>query len=145
MATPSPASYPTPQPRPSSSIYQPTPPIPSDPAQKYVSESAFEYLLSEAVDAFHGDISAISAQLDANGLSTSVSVDGLTDSEGLATLQRGNLVSSSNSRLLKSAALIRSTEDLKDLSESEQELAYYKLESMGYRVGMALIERCAAS
>ncbi|KAI9028532.1 NO signaling/Golgi transport ligand-binding domain-containing protein [Hyaloraphidium curvatum] len=101
---------------------------PTDPGQRFVADAVLELLLAECVDAFHRDVAA-AAQL------------GTDIAGGVAQLSLAGANGAGGRRAPRSGAPVRSAEDLDELTENEREQAYYKLENMGYRVGMAFVER----
>lgn len=116
--------------------YAPVTLTPSDPTQRFVAESALELLLGECVDAFHRDIAA-GAALGADGMTGSLSKLSLAGGAGAVATVTGPGVGKATR-----TGPAQTPEDLDELNENEREQTYYKLESMGYRVGMAFVERC---
>lgn len=131
----SPASASTPI---SSSQYAPVTLTPTDPAQRFVADSALEFLLAEVVTSFHTDI-ATAAQISAENLASAIAQITLAGGASATTTISGpGAVRTSR---VSSTPALKTPEDLTELTENSREQAYYKLENMGYRVGMAFVER----
>ena len=121
-----------------STSFTPVTLTPTDPGQRFVADVALDLLLAEVVDVFHRDIVTISA----SGLASAVAQMTLAGGASVVTTVTGpGAARRPASGTATPPLALRNPQDLMELSENEREQAYYKLENMGYRVGMAYAER----